>query len=134
MATRGSTPQVTMRRSRLLQQLVGLRVYLRRELSGDRSEILSQDPGVSRSDAQQRERGTFWSASILLPVAERVNADTHGSSEAGLGQTDESSQGGDVIARFESALDQAFADASWNGPCELLCGELGDVSHVCFFR
>ena len=79
------------RRGRLLQRLVGLRVYLRRELSGGRSEILSQDPWVSRSDPKQCDGRAFWSPAILLPVAERVDADAHGSREAGLGQTDESS-------------------------------------------
>src|SRR6188768_1849903 len=89
---------------------------------------------MSRGDPKQGERGTFWGTAILLPVAEGVDADAHGSGEAGLGQPDESSQCGDVIARFESALDQAFTNARGNGPGELLCGELGDVSHVCFFR
>jgi hypothetical protein len=59
-------------------------------------------------------------------------ANAHGSREAGLGQADESSQCGDVIARLESTLDQALANARGDGPCELLCGELGDVSHVSF--
>jgi hypothetical protein len=64
---------------------VGRRACHRRELSGGRSEILSQDSRVSRSDSKQRERWTFWGAAILLPVAECVDAYAHGSGEVGLG-------------------------------------------------
>jgi len=87
---------------------------------------------MSCSDSKEREGGAFGSATILLPVTERVDADAHGSREARLGQADESSERRDVVARLESTLDQTLANTRGNGPCELLCGELGDVSHVSF--
>ena len=43
--------------------------------SRGRLEVLAEDSGMARGDAQQGDRGTIGSPTTLLPVAQRVHAD-----------------------------------------------------------
>ena len=58
-----------------LPRLRGSSGARRRCPSTRQSQVLAEHSRVPSSDAQQRQGGSFWHASALLPVAERVHAD-----------------------------------------------------------
>src|SRR5258708_39607173 len=105
---------VATRCGRLLQRLVGLRVQCRRDLSGRCFQVLAEDAWMSSSDAEQGERRSFGRAAVLFPIPEGMDADAHGARETRLGQSDESSEGGDVITGLELAAHEASANTGWN--------------------
>src|SRR5437763_8404860 len=92
--------------------------------SRSRLEVLAEESGMARGDAQQGDCGPIGSPSTLLPVAQRVHADAHRSRELCLREIDEATQGSDVFARFELAQHQALSDPCGDGACQLFGGQL----------
>lgn len=86
---------------------------------------------MPRGDAKQSERWAFGHPSILLPVAERVHADTERLGESGLREADEPSQRGDISRRKLTTHD-AGALVSTEGTCEVVSSELGAIFHAFF--
>ena len=54
---------------------------------------------MAGSDPQQGERRAVWRASPLLPIPQRVHADTQRLGELLLGETHEASQGRHILPR-----------------------------------
>lgn len=80
-------------------------------------------------DAQQGDCGTLRMTPALLPVAESVNADSHGVSELHLGEPDKAPQGCDVLAGFKLSEHEAFSNARGNGLGELFLNQLWNLTH-----
>jgi hypothetical protein len=92
------------------------------DLSGRCLQILAENAWMSSRNAEQCKRGSFWRAAVLFPIPEGVNADAHGTGETRLGQTDEASEGGDVVTGLKLAAHEASAHTGWNGPGEVAAG------------
>jgi hypothetical protein len=56
---------------------------------------------MTSRNSQQSDRRTIGTPSALLPVAKGVNADPRGLGELSLGESDESPQRGNIVARLE---------------------------------
>jgi hypothetical protein len=99
-------------------------------------EILADDARVLGRDSQEGQSWTLWGATSLFPIAESVDADTHGLSELGLRQANEAPERGNVFAGFEFALDEASTQARWDGRFEVSVGKFSDVigGHVMSLR
>ena len=75
---------------------------------------------MTSGDSQQGQCRPLGERRSCLPIPECMDADAHGTSEPGLSEADEASEGGDVVPRLESTLHEALANAGGNGPRELL--------------
>lgn len=84
---------------------------------------------MPRGDSQERQSRPFRSAPVLLPIAERVDADTDGLSKLRLRKTNECSQSSNIATRLELATDESASYPGRNRPRELLVCQLGDVRH-----
>ncbi len=73
-------------------------------------KVLPNDPRVPCSDTKERERGPLRMAPPLLPVAESVDAYTHGLRELGLGESDKAPERGEVLAGFEDAGQESLSN------------------------
>jgi len=58
---------------------------------------------MASRDPQQCESGTIRAASILFPIAQRVDADAHGPGKLRLSQAYESTQCGNILPGFAAA-------------------------------
>ena len=94
-------------------------VSARRSLLGGRLEVLAKDSGMARGDSKKAERRPFWPTPTLLPVPERVDADSHRLREGLLSQTDESTKGGYVLSALELPTHEPLAHSVWNRPGEV---------------
>lgn len=84
---------------------------------------------MARSYPQQRQRWTFWASAALLPVAQRVHADSHCTREPCLRQADEVSENRYVVSALELAEHQALAKPRGDGSGELLRGDFWNFCH-----
>jgi hypothetical protein len=73
-----------------------------------RRDILSDDPRVPGSNAEQRKSGPVRRHPILLPILQRAHADAEGLGKLFLGQLHESAERGD-IAGLETPSHDALA-------------------------
>jgi len=81
------------------------------------------------SNPQECDGGAFRVPATLFPIAKRVNTDSHGLSELGLGETHESAQRRDVVAGLELSGHETVAEPCGDRSGEIPVGELGDVGH-----
>jgi len=58
-----------------------------------------------------------------------MDTDAHCSSELGLREADESSEGSDVSTRLDLAEDETLTNTSRNGPGQLFVGEFRNLCH-----
>jgi len=87
---------------------------------------------MSGGDPQQRQGRSLGTSATLLPVSQRVHADTQSIGELLLRQADESSKNDNVLPTQNLAADDALALFPGYGPREIFLGQLGNlVSHVC---
>src|SRR3972149_10299865 len=87
---------------------------------------------MSGGDPQQRRGRSLGTSATLLPVSQRVHADTQSIGELLLRQTDESSENDNVLPARNLAADDPLALLPGYGPREIFLGQLGNlVNHVC---
>ena len=79
-------------------------------------------------DPKERESRAFGHSAPLLPVAERVHADTERDRERLLRKTSEAPEGRDVISALELASHEAIAQAPWDGAREVGVRQLANVA------
>ena len=80
-------------------------------------------------DAQQCEGWSLRSSAILLPIPQRMNADSNGLCKLSLGEVDKLPESGNVSTRFKLTLHQSAANSRWDRSCELLLSYFGNFSH-----
>jgi hypothetical protein len=81
------------------------------------------------SDPQQRNRRSLRSASPLLPIAKRMNADPHRPGELSLRKPSETTKRSNVIARLEASCHEPSTQPSWDRAGKLPLGQFRNVSH-----
>jgi hypothetical protein len=91
---------------------------------------------MSCGDAEQSESGAFGRATVLFPIPKGMDANR--TSETRLGQTNETPEGGNVVAGFASTLHQTSANTGGNGSSKVatvnpgisVISDLVDVDHL----
>lgn len=86
---------------------------------------------MPRGDAEQGERRALRGPAILLPVSERVHADTERLGEPSLREANETPQRGDISRRQLTAHDAGPLFSS-ESTCEVGSGELSAFLHEFF--
>ena len=105
----------------------------------DRSrQVLPQHARVPRGNSQQRQRWPLGASSTLLPIAERVNADTECVGELLLSQADKASKRDDIITSSQFSAEDALALFPRYCTGEVPVGQFTNlifhVSHLQIFR
>src|SRR6185295_1832752 len=86
-------------------------------------QVLPQHAGVPRGDSEQGQRRSLGTPSILLPVAQRMDADAECGGELLLGQSDEASERDDIFAPRELSTEDPFSLFPRNRPGEVPVGQ-----------
>ncbi len=73
-------------------------------------------------DPQQRQGGPFGTSATLLPVAQRMNADSERICELLLSQTNKLPEGYHVLATREASAENTLSLLARNRPCEISVG------------
>ncbi len=103
-----------------------LRVILVRK-SGRSSQILAEHPRVPCCDPQQRKGRPLGASPTLLPIPQRVNADTQRLRELLLCQASKPTESDDIFFWIDSAANDTFPLPSWNSARKILIGQLSNV-------
>src|SRR5262245_43943863 len=81
-------------------------------------------------DSQQRQSRPIRRAPVLLPVPQRVHADSHGPSARLLSESHEAPERNDV-ASLDRSIHDAFALATLEGARKVVCGQFSGLAHGC---
>ena len=82
---------------------------------------------MPRSNAQESDGWSVWSATILFPVSERVHADTQGCGEFFLGHPGEPTNGDNILTTGEIPLQNPLALSPGDRARKLLFCQLMNV-------
>ena len=91
------------------------------------TEVLPQHTRVPGGHSQKRERGTLGRPPALLPISQRVNADSECFRECTLGQSDETTQRGYVVTTDDVTSEDAFALLPRDSAREIPRGQFWNV-------
>ena len=101
--------------------------------SGRSGEILAKHARMSCHDPEQRQCWSFGTTTPLLPVAQRVDADTQRIGELELRHPCESAQSDDVLPTFYLALGNPFTLPARYRSCKVTTRQFTDiVAHIFF--
>lgn len=93
------------------------------------AKVLANKARMTSCNAKQCKRGSLGRTPALLPVAKSMNANAHRTGELGLCEVYELAKRGNIRSGFELALDHSPPKLRGHGSFELLCSELGNISH-----
>ncbi len=84
---------------------------------------------MAGGNPQKGDGGAFRMPAALFPISKRVHTDSHRLSELGLGETHETAQRRNVVARLELSKHETVAESCGDRSREIPVGELGEVGH-----